>query len=294
MAVRRPGGEIAAVGAEALAMLGRTSDSMEVIMPIRDGTIADLPLTLAMLREFMRRIGGKSLLRRVRKPEFAVSVPFGIDNVKRRAIENTTVQMGGGKVVTVEEPLAAAIGSGIPVEEPVGSMVVGIGGGSTQAAILSLGGLVVGHTMARGGDYIDELIVDYVKNTYNITIGRRTAELVKRTIGTAVPPEPGTTMDVRGRSLMNGLPTGLRLRAEELYELLQDFIRSLVDSVRICLEQCPPELVGDILERGIMLCGGGAMLNGLDRRLQMETSVPVVIAEQPLNCVALGVSQMFR
>lgn len=294
MAIHRPGGEIVAVGAEALAMLGRTSESLDVVMPIRDGTIADLPLTLAMLREFMRRIGGKTLLRRVRRPEFAVSVPYGIDNVKRRAIENTTVQMGGGKVVTVEEPLAAALGSGIPVEEPIGSMVVGIGGGSMQAAILSLGGLVVGHSIARGGDYIDELIVDYVKNTYNITIGRRTAEHVKRTIGTAVEPEPGTAMDVRGRSLVNGLPTGLKLRAEELYELLQDFVRSLVDSVRICIEQCPPELVGDILDRGIIMCGGGAMLNGLDRRLQLETNVPVVIAERPLDCVALGVGHMLR
>jgi rod shape-determining protein MreB len=275
-------------------MLGRTSEALEVVMPIRDGVIADLPLTLAMLREFMRRAGGKTWFRKLRRPEFAVSVPYGIDNVKRRAIENTTAQMGGGKVVTVEEPLAAALGSGIPVEEPVGSMVVGIGGGSTQAAILSLGGLVVGHTMLRGGDYIDEMIVDYVKNTYNMTIGRRTAEQVKRTIGTAVSPEPSTKMDIRGRSLVNGLPTGLQLRAEELYELLQDFIRNLVDSVRICLEQCPPELVGDILERGIVLCGGGAMLNGIDRRLQLETKVPVVIADRPLDCVALGVGQMLR
>jgi rod shape-determining protein MreB len=275
-------------------MYGRTSESLEVAMPIRDGVIADLPLALLMLREFMRKVSGSALKRKLMRPKFAVSVPYGIDNVKRRAIENTTMQLGGGQTITVEEPLAAALGSGLPVTEPVGSMVVNIGGGSVQAAILSLGGLVVGHTVRRGGEYIDEAIVDYVKHTYNVSVGRRTVEHAKHTIGSVVPPEPGTRMDIRGRSLVSGLPVTLQLGAEELYGLLEEFVRSLVDAVRFCLEQCPPELVGDILERGIVLCGGGAMLNGLDRRLQQETGVPVTLSERPLDCVAIGVGHMLH
>jgi rod shape-determining protein MreB len=291
IAVRRETGDVEAVGEEAQAMIGRTPDSIEVVAPIQDGVIADLPMTLAMLRHFVKRLAGGPF-RFMQRREFVISVPYGIDSVKRRAVETTMMQLGAKKVMTVEEPLAAAMGSGIPVEEPVGSMVIDVGGGTTQAAILSLGGLVVGHAVRTAGTSIDETIMDYVKSAYNLAIGRSTAERIKQQIGSAVEPDPEERMEIRGRNLVDGLPKSMTLGSDEIYCLLRDFIRNLIEAIRICLEKCPPELVGDIMERGIMLCGGGALLRGLDHRLQAETKVPVYIADQPLECVAIGAGKL--
>lgn len=293
IAVRRDGGEIAAVGDEAQAMIGRTSDAIEVISPLQDGVIADLPMTLSMLRHFVRKMGKRrGPLRFVQRPEYVITVPCVIDPVKRRAVETTMIQMGAKKVTTVEGPLAAAMGSGMPVEEPVGSMVIDIGGGVAQAAIVSLGGIVVSHTVPKGGVSIDDSIVDYVKHAYNLVIGRRTAQMIKHTIGSAVTPDPEEKMEIRGRSMLNGLPQGMTLYAGDIHKLLEDFVKSIIDAIRACLEKCPPELVGDIMMRGIMLSGGGALLRGLDRRLQEETDVPMFVADRPLECIALGAGKL--
>ncbi|KIL39883.1 hypothetical protein SD70_16740 [Gordoniibacillus kamchatkensis] len=293
VAVRKDNGEIAAVGAEAQAMVGRTSASLEIVSPLQDGVIADLPMTLAMLRHFAKKMGkSRGPLRFVQRPEYVISVPCFIDPVKRRAVEVTMMQMGARKVTTVEGPLAAAMGSGMPVEEPVGSMVIDIGGGVSQAAIVSLGGIVVSHTVSKGGVSIDESIVDFVKHAYNLVIGRRTAEAIKHTIGSAVEPEPEEKMEIRGRSMVNGLPQSMTLHAREIYKLFEDFVKGIIDAIRVCLERCPPELVGDIMMRGIMLSGGGSLLRGLDRRLQAETDVPMFVADRPLECIAIGAGKL--
>jgi rod shape-determining protein MreB len=293
IAVNRENGAITAVGEEAQAMLGRTSDALEVISPLQDGVIADLPMTLSMLRHFVRKIGtSRGPIRFMQRSEYVISVPCVIDPVKRRAVETTLLQMGAKKVTTVEGPLAAAMGSGMPVEEPVGSMVIDIGGGVTQAAIMSLGGIVVSHTARMAGMSVDESIMEFVKSAYNLVIGRRTAETIKHTIGSAIEPDPEERMEIRGRSLLSGLPQSLTLYAREIHSLLDDFIKSIVDSIRACLEKCPPELVGDIMTRGIMLCGGGSLLRGLDRRLQAETDVPIFVADRPLECIAYGAGKL--
>ncbi|MCZ8516762.1 rod shape-determining protein [Paenibacillus filicis] len=290
VAIRQDTGEIEAFGAEAQAMIGRTPGNLEIVYPLQDGVIANFDVTSAMLQYFIKKTQGR--LPWFRSSQVYISVPCGITNVQKRAVEETVVHKGAKKAVAVEEPLAAALGAGLPVDEPVGSMVLDIGGGTTQVAVLSLGGIVVSQTVKRAGMSIDRDIIDYVKRTYNLAIGERTAEEVKMRIGTADPsPEP-MVMDIKGRDLLDGLPRSIQISSSEIHTLLDDFLQGIVDAIRLTLESCPPELAGDVMERGILLCGGGSLLQGLDRRLQEETGVPVYMSEQPLDCTALGAGLM--
>ncbi|CAG7617899.1 Cell shape-determining protein MreB [Paenibacillus solanacearum] len=291
VAVRLDSGEIQAVGEEAQAMIGRTPGSIDVIYPLKDGVIANFDVTSAMLQYFIKKIQGRTPW--FRSSQVYISVPCGITNVQKRAVEETVVHKGAKKAVAVEEPLAAAIGAGLPVDEPVGSLVLDIGGGTSQVAVLSLGGIVVSHTVRRAGMSIDTDIADYVKRTYNLAIGERTAEEIKKRIGTAIAPEGDAPfIDIKGRDLISGLPRSLTLSSAEIFRLLDDFLWTIIEAIRSTLEQCPPELAGDVVEHGILLCGGGSMLRGLDDRIRLETGVPVHLAEHPLDCTALGAGRM--
>ncbi|WP_438448401.1 rod shape-determining protein [Gorillibacterium sp. sgz5001074] len=290
VAYNRESGHIEAAGEEARAMVGRTPGYLEVVFPLKDGVIANFDMTTVMLQHFVKKLEGRMSF--LRTTSMFISVPCGITNVQKRAVEETVIRKGAKKAVAVEEPLAAAWGAGLPVLEPTGCIIVDIGGGTIQVAVLSLGGIVVSHSVNRGGMSIDREIVEHVKKTYNLAIGLRTAEDVKIRIGSAVAPEKDASMDIRGRDLLTGLPKTLSVNATELHMLLEDFITSTVEAVRTTLEQCPPELAGDIMDRGITLCGGGSQLSGLDRRLQAEIRVPVRIADRPQECVALGIGRM--
>lgn len=290
VAFNRENGGIEAAGEEARAMVGRTPGYLEVIFPLKDGVIANFDMTTVMLQHFVKKLEGK--LPFLRTTSMFISVPCGITNVQKRAVEETVIRKGAKKAVAIEEPLAAALGAGLPVDEPTGCIVVDIGGGTIQVAVLSLGGIVVSHSVNRGGTSIDKEIAEYVKRTYNLAIGLRTAEEIKIRIGSAVLPEETSAMDIRGRDLVTGLPKTLNISAREVHSILGDFISAAVEAVRTTLEQCPPELAGDIMDRGIMLCGGGALLSGLDRRLQEEIRVPVQMADRPQECVALGIGRM--
>ena len=289
VAVNRDTGEIAAFGEEAKAMIGRTPANLEVVYPLQDGVIANFDMTTAMLKHFIGKIQKKSWFG---STQVFISVPCGVTNVQRRAVEETALQKGSGKTVAIEEPLAAAIGAGLPVTEPTGCMVLDIGGGTSQVAVISLGGIVVSRYVRRGGMSIDRDIIDYVKRTHNVLIGERTAEDIKKNVATVIRPTEDVSMDIRGRDLVNGLPKTITIKASEIYDLLNEFILVIVDHIRQAIEECPPELAGDVMERGILLCGGGALLQGMDQRLQAETGVPVNLADQPLECVALGAGQM--
>lgn len=289
VAVNRDTGEIAAFGEEAKAMIGRTPANLEVVYPLQDGVIANFDMTTAMLKHFIGKIQKKSWFG---STQVFISVPCGVTNVQRRAVEETALQKGSGKTVAIEEPLAAAIGAGLPVTEPTGCMVLDIGGGTSQVAVISLGGIVVSRYVRRGGMSIDRDIIDYVKRTHNVLIGERTAEEIKMNVATVIRPAADVSMDIRGRDLVNGLPKTITIKASEIYDLLNEFILVIVDHIRQAIEECPPELAGDVMERGILLCGGGALLQGMDQRLQAETGVPVNLADQPLECVALGAGQM--
>lgn len=286
VALRKETGEIEAVGEEARALIGRTPANMEVIYPLRDGVIANCDLTSALLKAFIRKIEG-------RIPWFSsasvwISVPCGVTNLQKRAVEETVVHKRTKRVITIEEPLAAAIGAGLPVSEPTGSMVLDIGGGTLQVAVLSLGGIVVSHSIRRGGMSIDQDIIEYVKKTYNLVIGERTAEELKLKLGTFVLKDPNLNMQVRGRDLVSGLPKSITVTSREMHDLLEDFLSVIVEAVRLTLEKCPPELAGDVMDRGITACGGGALLAGLAERLQSETGVPVHVADRPQECTVLG------
>ncbi|TVY11462.1 rod shape-determining protein [Paenibacillus cremeus] len=290
VAVRTDTGEIQAVGEEALAMLGRTPGNLDVIYPLKDGVIANFDVTTAMLQYFIRKIQGRTPW--FRSSQVYISVPCGITNVQKRAVEETVVHKGAKKALAVEEPLAAAFGAGLPVDQPIGSLVLDIGGGTSQVAVLSLGGIVVSHTVRRAGMSIDKDIIDYVKRAYNLAIGERTAEEIKMRIGSAMELKEEATITIKGRDLLDGLPRAATISSSEIYSLLDDFLAAIVEAIRYTLEQCPPELAGDIVEQGMLLCGGGAMLQGLDERIRLETGVPVQVADQPLDCTALGAGMM--
>jgi rod shape-determining protein MreB len=292
VAIRTDTGEIEAFGKEAYAMIGRTPTNLEVIYPLKDGVIANFDMTSAMLKHFISNI--KRRYNWFRSFQMLISVPCGITNVQKRAVEEMIVHKGARKSITIEEPLAAAMGAGLPVAEPIGSMVLDIGGGTSQVAIISLGGIVVSEYVRRGGMSIDQDIIEYVKRTYNVIIGERTAEEIKKNVASAVMPEREEHMDIRGRSLVEGLPKTISISSTEIYEILDEFFMSIVESIRMAMEKCPPELAGDVMERGILLCGGGALLKGLDRRLQKETGVPVHLAEHPMECIAQGAGKMLH
>jgi len=277
--------KVRAVGREAKEMLGRTPGNIVAIRPMKEGVIADFEITEAMLRYFIMRVHNRSTLVR---PRIVVAVPSGITEVEKRAVRESAMSAGAREVYLIEEPMAAAIGSGLPVTEPSGNMIVDIGGGTTEVAVLSLSGIVYSNSTRVGGDKMDESIINYVKRKYNLLIGERTAELVKISIGTAFPTDEIQTMEVKGRDLVAGVPKTLELKSDEICEALAEPVNTVVESVKIALESTPPELAADIVDKGIVMTGGGALLANLDLLLREATGLPVMLAEDPLTAVVLG------
>ncbi len=285
VAIQRDTGEVLAVGEEAKQMIGRTPGNIVAIRPLKDGVIADFDVTQAMLKYFIRKsIDSKSFIR----PRVIVGVPSGVTEVEKRAVIDATIQAGAREAYLIEEPMAAAIGAGLPVHEPTGNMVVDIGGGTTEVAVISLGGIVTSRSIRVGGDEMDEAIIQYIKRTYNLMIGERTAEEVKVTIGAAIIPSSDQTMEIRGRDLVSGLPKTLTIKASEVQQALSEPVMSIIEAVKVTLEKTPPELASDIMDRGIVMTGGGSLLKGLDRLLSRETGMPVHISEDALLCVCMG------
>lgn len=287
VALRTDTNSIEAVGNDAKNMIGRTPGNIVAIRPMKDGVIADFDTTATMLKYFIRQ-AQKNRSVFTRKPSVMVCVPSGITAVEKRAVEDATKQAGAKEAYTLEEPFAAAIGADLPVWEPTGSMVVDIGGGTTEVAIISLGGIVTSQSIRVAGDEMDDAIIQYVKKTYSLMIGERTAETLKLEIGSASSPEEVSEMDIRGRDLVSGLPKTITVTGEEISKALADTVSTIVESVKNTLEQSPPELAADIMHRGIVMTGGGALLRNLDRVLSDETNMPVIVAEDPLDCVAIG------
>jgi rod shape-determining protein MreB and related proteins len=277
---------VAAVGSEAKRMLGRTPGNIKAIRPLKDGVIADFHVTEKMLQHFINKVHETKFLRP--SPRVLVCVPCGSTQVERRAIKESALGAGAREVYLIEEPMAAAMGAGLPVDDATGSMVVDIGGGTTEVAIISLNGVVYSQSVRVGGDRFDEAIVNYVRRNYGSLIGETTAERIKQTIGTAFPISEVKEMEVRGRNLAEGVPRSFTLNSNEILEALQEPLAGIVGAVRAALEQAPPELASDIAERGMVLTGGGALLKDIDRLLMEETGLPVLVAEDPLTCVARG------
>jgi rod shape-determining protein MreB and related proteins len=285
VAIDRDTGAMVAVGAEAKKMIGRTPSNIVVIRPLKDGVIADFETTERMLRFFIQKVHTR---RHLAKPRLVVAVPSGITSVERRAVKDAGYQAGARQVHIIEEPMAAAIGAGLPVAEPVGSMIVDIGGGTTEVAVVSLGGIVTSQSIRTAGDEMDASIITWVKKEYSLMLGERTAEQIKTTIGSAFPRLDEPQAEIRGRDLVTGLPKTIVVAAEEIRRAMEEPVSAIVDAVLTTLDTCPPELAGDVMDRGIMLAGGGALLQGLDERLRHETGMPVHVAENPLNAVVLG------
>ena len=277
---------VAAVGAEAKQMLGRTPGHITTIRPMKDGVIADFTYTEAMLKHFIKKVHKSRFLRP--SPRVLVCVPAGSTQVERRAIRESALGAGASEVYLIEEPMAAAIGAGLPVSEASGSMVVDIGGGTTEVGVISLGGMVYAGSVRVGGDKFDESIVNYIRRNYGMLIGETTAENIKKEIGSAFPGSEVREMEVKGRNLAEGIPRSFTISSNEILEALTEPLNQIVSAVKIGLEQTPPELGADIAERGMMLTGGGALVRDLDRLLMEETGLPVVVAEEPLTCVARG------
>jgi rod shape-determining protein MreB len=273
-----------AVGMEAKRMIGRTPSYIRAIRPLRDGVIADFDITEKMLRYFIHKVHR----RKWAKPRIVICVPSGITPVERRAVEEAAYHAGARRAYTIEEPMAAAIGTGLPVGEPSGSMVVDIGGGTTEVAVISLGGIVESRSIRIGGDELDEAIIEWVKKEYNLLLGERTAEQIKMAIGSAFPYEDEPAAEVRGRDLLSGLPKTIVLTSPEVREAIEEPVQQIVDAVKYTLDKTPPELSADIIERGIVVTGGGALLRGIDERLAHETGMPIVSADRPLQSVVLG------
>ncbi len=277
--------QVLAVGIEAKNMLGRTPGNIVAIRPMKDGVIADFEVTEAMLRYFINKVHNRT---RMVNPRIMVCVPSGITSVERRAVKDSAVSAGARDVLLIEEPMAAAIGAGLPVAEASGNMIVDIGGGTTEVAVISLSGLVVSRSIRVAGDELDDAIISHIKKNYNLMIGERTSEMIKIGIGSATKIGEEQTIDIKGRDLINGLPKTVKITSEEIRDCLQEPISAIVDVVKIALEETPPELAADIMERGIMLAGGGSLLRGVDTLIAEETGLPVHVADDPLTCVALG------
>lgn len=283
---------ILAVGEEAKQMIGRTPGNIVAIRPMKDGVIADFDITQQMLRHFIGKAYRRSWFKR--KPRVVVCVPSGVTAVEERAVTEATIQAGARDVYLVEEPMAAAIGAGLPVAEPCGSMILDVGGGTTDVAIISLGGIVTHRSIRVGGDDMDEGIIHYIKRKYNLMIGERTAEEIKITIGSALPEKEERTMEIRGRDMVSGLPKTLKLTAGETNAAMKDPITVIIEAIKITLEKTPPELAADIMDRGIVMTGGGSLLDGFDRLISKETGMPVVVAEDTLDCVVLGAGKVLK
>jgi len=278
-------GKVLAVGTEAKKMLGRTPGNIVAIRPMKDGVIADFEITEAMLRHFIRKVHNRRTLIR---PRIIICVPSGITQVEKRAVRESAESAGAREVYLIEEPMAAAIGAGLPVTEPTANMVVDIGGGTTEVAVISLAGIVYCKSVRVGGDKMDEAILQYIKRNYNLLIGERSAETIKITIGNVYPDEEVETMEIKGRDLVSGIPKILTINSEEVRKAISEQVQTIIDVIRIALEQTPPELAADIVERGITLTGGGALLKNLAKLLREETKLTILVADDPLSTVVLG------
>ena len=288
VAKRVDGGEVLAVGNEAKKMIGRTPGNIVATRPLRDGAIADFDTTVAMLTYFIRNgLRGRRLLR----PRVIVGIPSGATEVEKRAVIDATLQAGAREAYLIEQPMAAAIGAGLPVSEPVGSLVVDIGGGTTEVAVIALGGIVTARSLRIAGDEMDGAILQYARKAYNLLIGERTAEDIKIAVGSAVPQPEERTIEARGRDLVSGLPRTVRMTSTEIRDALAEPIAGIVEAVKMTLERTPPELAADIIDRGIVMAGGGSLLRGLDRLLTEETGMPVTLTDDPLGTVALGIGR---
>src|SRR5512136_2345466 len=291
VAIQAGTNRVLAVGEEAKKMLGRTPGNIVAIRPLKAGVIADFEITEAMLRYFIRKVHNRRMMVR---PRVIVAVPSGITEVEKRAVKDSATHAGAREVYLIEQPMASAIGVGLPVHEPAGNMIVDIGGGTCEIAIISLAGIVFSRSLRVGGDEFDETIVAHMKRAYNLMIGERTAEEIKIRIGSAFPLEQELTMEVKGRDLSAGLPKTLTIRSEEIREALQEPLSQILESVRITLERCPPELSADLVDRGIVMAGGGSLLRGIDRLVAEETGLPVHIADDPLSAVAEGTGRVLQ
>ncbi|MGC8767879.1 rod shape-determining protein [Calditerrivibrio sp.] len=281
--------EILAVGSEAKSMLGRTPANIVAIRPMKDGVISNFEITEKMLRYFITKVNNrKSFVR----PRIIVAVPSGVTQVEKRAVKDSAIQAGAREVYIVEEPMAAAIGAGLPIQEPSGNMIVDIGGGTTEVAVISLSGIVYANSVRVGGDEMDEAIVNYIKRNYNLLIGTSTAEKIKMEIGSAYRLEEEMSIEIKGRDLLNGIPKTVEITDSEIREALSDAVSKIVDAVKSALEKTPPELSADIVDRGIVLSGGGALLKGLDKKLAEETGLPIIVADDPLKAVAYGAGKV--
>ncbi len=285
--------QVLAVGQEAKEMLGRTPGNIEAIRPLRDGVIADFEVAEEMIKHFIRKVHNR---RNFASPQIIVCVPSGATPVERRAIQESAESAGARRVFLIEEPMAAAIGAGLPVTEPTGSMVVDVGGGTTEVAVLSLGGIVYSKSVRVGGDKMNEAIIGYIRRNHNLLVGEASAERIKHSIGSACPPEDGTgeAMEIKGRDLMNGVPKEIVITQRQIAESLAEPVGAIIEAVKVALENTAPELAADIVDKGIMLTGGGALLQNLDTVLRQATGLPVSIAEEPLNCVALGAGRVLE
>ena len=278
--------KVKCVGQEAKDVIGRTPGSIVTVRPLKDGVIADFDVTTSMLTEFIHKAIGKGFFVR---PRVVICIPSGVTAVERRAVRDAAEQAGAKRVSIIEEPMAAAIGAGLPVADPQGSMVVDIGGGTSEVAVISLGGIVASKSVRVGGDEFDSSIINFIKKKYNLLIGERTAENIKIEIGSACPLEEGElSMEIKGRNLLNGLPENIVITSDQIRSALEDPLTTVLEAIRITLERTPPELSADIIDQGITLTGGGALLRGIDKLIHNETGMPVKIAENPLDCVATG------
>jgi rod shape-determining protein MreB and related proteins len=284
VAIDHASGEVHAVGVEAKRMLGRTPGTISAIRPLKDGVIADFDVTEQMLRHFIQKVHQH----RFAHPRVVVCVPSGVTGVEKRAVEEATRNAGARDAFLIEEPMAAAIGAGLPVSEPTGNMIVDVGGGTTEVAVISLGGIVVSVSLRVGGDEMDEAIISHTKREYKLLIGNQTAEEIKLEVGSAFRMKEEVQAEVRGRDMLTGLPKTVIISSEEVRHALEEPVTQIVDAIKSTLDKTPPELAADIMDRGIVLAGGGALLNGLDERLRHETQMPVQLAESPLTCVAVG------
>ncbi|MCX6340293.1 MAG: rod shape-determining protein [Candidatus Aureabacteria bacterium] len=289
VAVQTGTNNVLAVGEEAKRMLGRTPGSITAIRPLKDGVIADFDITESMLRYFIRKVHNR---RALVAPRVVIAVPSGITEVEKRAVKDSAEQAGARLVYLIEEPMAAAIGVGLPVQEPTANMIIDVGGGTTEVAIISLAGIVCSRSVRVGGDEMDEAIAQYLKRNYNLMVGERTAEEIKISIGSAYPLKEEMAVEVKGRDLIAGLPKTLRITSEEIREALSESISTIVEAIRITLERCPPELSADLVDRGLIMTGGGALLRGFPKLVSEETGLPVHLAEEPLKTVALGTGKV--
>jgi rod shape-determining protein MreB len=289
VAVNKINNNVEAVGKEAKEMLGRTPGNIVAIRPMKDGVIADFEVTEKMIKYFIEKAHGRRFLV---KPRIVISVPSEITQVEKRAVKDSALRAGATEVYLIEQAMAAAIGAGLPITDPTGNMIVDIGGGTTDVAVISLAGIVYSRSVRVAGNEMDDAIIQYIKRKYNLLIGERTAEQVKMEIGSAFPLDDEMTMEIKGRDLVEGVPKTLVVSDEEIREALSETVATIVEAVRVALERTPPELSADIMDKGIIIAGGGSMLKNLDKRLREETGLPVTLAEDPLACVALGTGQM--